>query len=60
MKHILIASLMALFTITSPVMASDNPFTEITDANELLKVLKSESDKITNGFKGTKLKEKMH
>ena len=58
MKHILIASLMALFTITSPVMASDNPFTEITDANELLKVLQSESDKITNGFKGTKLKEK--
>ena len=57
MKHVLIASLMALFTVISPVMAEGNPFENITDANELLKKFESESDKITKEFKG-KLKEK--
>ena len=58
MKHVLIVSLMALFTVISPVMANDNPFAGITDANELLKKFESESDKITKEFKGKKLKEK--
>ena len=58
MKHVLIVSLMALFTVISPVMANNNPFAGITDANELLKKFESESDKITKEFKGKKLKEK--
>ena len=58
MKHVLIVSLMALFTVISPVMAEGDPFTDITDANQLLEKFKSESDKIIDDFKGTKLKEK--
>ena len=58
MKHILIASLLTIFTVISPLMASEpGPFAGITDANELLKKFESESDNITNGFKG-KTKEK--
>ena len=58
MKHVLIVSLMALFTVISPVMADGNPFEGITDANQLLEKFQSESDKIIDDFKGTKLKEK--
>ena len=58
MKHVLIVSLMALFTVISPVMAEGNPFENITDANQLLEKFQSESDEIINNFKGKKLKEK--
>ena len=57
MKHILITSLLTLFTVISPVMANGNPFENITDANQLLEKFQSESDKIINNFKG-KTKEK--
>lgn len=40
-------------------MASESgPFAGITDANELLEKFQSESDKIIDDFKGTKVKEK--
>ena len=58
MKHVLIVSLMALFTVISPVMANDDPFAGITDANQLLEKFQSESDKIIDDFKGKKTKEK--
>ena len=58
MKHVLIVSLMALFTVISPVMAESNPFENITDANQLLEKFQSESDKIIDDFKGKKSKEK--
>ncbi len=58
MKHILIASLLTIFTVISPVMAEGNPFENITDANQLLEKFQSESDKIIDDFKGKKSKEK--
>ena len=58
MKHVLIVSLMALFTVISPVIANDDPFAGITDANQLLEKFQSESDKIIDDFKGKKTKEK--
>ena len=58
MKHILIVSLLTIFCVTSPLMASGpGPFDAIMDVNELLEKFQSESDNITNGFKG-KTKEK--
>ena len=62
MKHILIASLL-IFSWLHPVLAdsaatASNPFSEITDPNELLKRLETETDAVVKNFKGKKAKEK--
>ena len=59
MKHILITSLLTIFCVISPLMATESsPFDNITDVNQLLEKFQSESDKIIDEFQGTKSKEK--